>query len=267
MKSLRYTLISLLAVAGMAHAQVHWETNYDAAVRKASAHGQRIFIDFNAEWCGPCKMLASDVFTKPSVMKMLGKVVCVSLNVDSQPPVAARFSVNAIPRLVLFTPDGRNVLWDGVGYRDAPTFTEEFGKALGIKNPGGKTYASTEPPALTKLRNALETNSFGKLKAASPETAQKGLQLLVGELGVFQESDLKPVADLVKKAGKDALPALVDGMAHKTLAVRVGSYRVLRTIVNKDQLGKLAFDPWAPSGARQAELASWRAWLKREGSR
>ncbi len=58
------------------------------------------FVDFYADWCGPCKMIA------PSVDRLAdefdGKVKFVKLNIDENPETARRYAVTSIPRLVIF---------------------------------------------------------------------------------------------------------------------------------------------------------------------
>ncbi|CAO5680701.1 MAG: hypothetical protein HEEMFOPI_00547 [Holosporales bacterium] len=59
-----------------------------------------VLIDFWAEWCGPCRMLAP-VFEEISTL-MADKVSCYKLNVDENPETARRFHVMSIPTMILF---------------------------------------------------------------------------------------------------------------------------------------------------------------------
>lgn len=58
-----------------------------------------VFIDFWADWCGPCKMVAPSVKQLASEFK--GRLIVVKVNVDQQPDAAARFQVQGIPALML----------------------------------------------------------------------------------------------------------------------------------------------------------------------
>ena len=74
--------------------------NFDAAVAEGP-----VLIDFFANWCGPCKMLAPAVHALAEDQPAL-KVFQV--DVDEAPELAARFRVMSIPTLVLMK-DGKPV--------------------------------------------------------------------------------------------------------------------------------------------------------------
>jgi len=66
-----------------------------------------VFIDFWADWCGPCKMVAPAVKQLASEFK--GRLTVVKVNVDRQPDAAAKFEVQGIPALMLFV--GGQLKW------------------------------------------------------------------------------------------------------------------------------------------------------------
>lgn len=78
------------------------KTDFDAAVDAAPL----AMVDFWADWCGPCKMVA------PVVEKIAadydGKALVAKVNIDEEPELAQRFGVMSIPTLV-FLKDGREV--------------------------------------------------------------------------------------------------------------------------------------------------------------
>lgn len=61
-------------------------------------------LDFNATWCGPCKML-HPVF-EAAAKTFAGKVRFVSVDIDNLPETAAAYDVQAVPTVVLIRPDG-----------------------------------------------------------------------------------------------------------------------------------------------------------------
>ena len=59
-----------------------------------------VLVDFWAEWCGPCKMLAPAVEKVASEYE--GKAKVVKLNIDDNNQVAQRYGIKGIPTLILF---------------------------------------------------------------------------------------------------------------------------------------------------------------------
>jgi len=57
-------------------------------------------VDFSAEWCGPCKMMAP--ILKEVASKIGDKGRILKVDVDKNPAVSAQYGVQAVPTLILF---------------------------------------------------------------------------------------------------------------------------------------------------------------------
>ena len=87
---------------------------------KALASGQLLMVDFWADWCGPCKMLAPVIEGLGDEYE--GKAVVGKINVDDEQELAIRYGVMSIPTVIFFK-DGEEVARK-VGVLPAAQFTE-----------------------------------------------------------------------------------------------------------------------------------------------
>ena len=71
--------------------------NFEATITGGASP---VLVDFWAEWCGPCKMIAPVL--DELAAEQDGKAVIAKLNIDQAPELAARFGINAIPTLIVF---------------------------------------------------------------------------------------------------------------------------------------------------------------------
>jgi len=73
------------------------DANFEAEVLKST---EPVVVDFWAEWCGPCRMIA------PALEEISGamgaKVKIVKLNVDENPATASKYGIMSIPTLMIF---------------------------------------------------------------------------------------------------------------------------------------------------------------------
>ncbi len=79
-----------------------------------------VVVDFHADWCGPCRMIAP-ILEKMAV-KLAGQVKIVKVNTDEARQVASKFGITSIPTLILLK-EGKEVS-RVVGVKDEKTLTQ-----------------------------------------------------------------------------------------------------------------------------------------------
>ena len=73
------------------------DADFDKEVLKST---EPVLVDFFAEWCGPCKAMAPALEQVAAEMK--GKVKVAKLDVDQNPQVTQKYTIQAMPTLMIF---------------------------------------------------------------------------------------------------------------------------------------------------------------------
>jgi len=98
-------------------------SSWKKIVKKSKEENKLIFVDCYADWCGPCKRLASEVFTKDQVADFFNdKFINVSFNIEKDEDgkvLAQTWKVTALPTLLFIDPTTEQPVHRLVGFGDA----------------------------------------------------------------------------------------------------------------------------------------------------
>ncbi len=98
------------------------DSTFDEVIKSAD---QPVIVDFWAEWCGPCKMIAPIL---EEIADEQDSITVAKLNVDDSPDVAMRYQVMSIPTLIVFK-DGE-IAKRMVGAKGKGQLLQELGEFL-----------------------------------------------------------------------------------------------------------------------------------------
>src|SRR4051795_1826004 len=99
------------------------ESNFD---REVNQNDKAVIVDFWAEWCGPCKMIAP--LLDELAAEYDGKVRIGKVNIDNDQSLATQYGIRAIPTLLLFK--GGQVTEQIVGMRSKKDLKTSLDKAV-----------------------------------------------------------------------------------------------------------------------------------------
>lgn len=85
-----------------------------------------VIVDFWAEWCTPCKMIAPVL--EEIAEKNAGKVTIAKLDIDENPEISAKYQILSIPTMLVFK--GGEVIKQVVGAKPKSALIAEFGEVL-----------------------------------------------------------------------------------------------------------------------------------------
>ncbi|MGB1404048.1 MAG: thioredoxin [Flavobacteriaceae bacterium] len=94
--------------------------------KKILSDNKPVLLDFYADWCGPCKMMAP-VLTQLKE-KMGDRLRILKIDVDKNQSLAAQYQVMGVPTLVLM--QHQNVVWKQSGVMDINTLEQTIEKHL-----------------------------------------------------------------------------------------------------------------------------------------
>lgn len=189
-------------MAAVATAQTDFrKLTYAEALQAAKAERKQVFVDFFTTWCGPCKLMAREVFPTKTVGDYMNAHF-VSLQIDAEKgegvALAQRFKVRAYPTFVIINADDTEAARTE-GYRPADQFVSELERALNPEMTPGKIRARYEggdrSAEAVKNYAALLRDELGQTRMTHEQYKAKSDSITTLVMGYFNGlSDQQKVA-------------------------------------------------------------------------
>ena len=141
-----------------------------------------VLVDFWAEWCGPCKMIAPTLAEIASEQR--GKLTIGKLNVDDNPDTARRFDVMSIPTLLVFK-DGEQVK-RLVGAKGKGQLLQDLAEFIGLSDPA--VPAGRAAAARRSATSSVRLGALGSRDPAGRRARARSAPPPSGVVRAFQEA-------------------------------------------------------------------------------
>lgn len=195
------------------------------AIEAAKVEKKLVFIDFYTSWCGPCKMMATNVFPQPKVGEYFNaKFVCLKLDAEKEgKELAARFKVRAYPTFIVLDTNEKVLLNKVGGNFDGDKFVEEIEQGLNPELSPDRLeerYTFGErTPELIKVYAALKLKDAHTQRMVD-QTKLDEVSRMVNDYFNGLTDEQRLAADNVFLYAADYTPSVLDGKAAYMVANR-----------------------------------------------
>lgn len=130
---LAISVLCLAATLGFSQGIKFEEGTWSEAVAKAKAANKPIFVDLYATWCGPCKLMAKNVFTDAAVGDKFNASF-INVKVDAEKgegiTLAKKFTIKGYPTFIFVDPSTEKEIYRVMGSMSATQLIAEAARAL-----------------------------------------------------------------------------------------------------------------------------------------
>lgn len=224
--------------------------SFQAASAAAAADQSLVLLVFSAEWCGPCKLLKSKTLSAPEFLRQENPLHIADVDIDAKPKMAGDFAIEAVPTLVLLTPDGK-IISRQTGFMEAADLLAWL--TTGRARAAAGQWEGTAPGA-----------QFGELikQAAADNLGTNEIQKLVDLLGDADPANRDQAGKILLGQRERAMPPLIEAAGNGYLGTRIAATELLQRLAPNAPPA----DPWQSPTETSNAVVALRKWWAATGS-
>ena len=212
----------------------------DLSTAQADSSAMKPYVlYFGATWCGPCKRMKSITIEALKETDAAQEYKWLKFDIDDSPEIAARYSVNAVPAIVVLDAD-QNAVGASAGFMTSDQLLKFVQDSL--NNP------QQLPPTINVLKKKLKQSSDAK-------ELDQCIQTILTELTDRQRADRADILKLLAAEPVETQRLVLNSLASEPLAIRAAATEALTAYVEKP----IAFDPFGSSEDRDRQLKQLRS--------
>ena len=223
--------------------------SFQAASAAAAADQSLVLLVFSAEWCGPCKLLKSKTLSAPEFLRQENPLHIADVDIDAKPKMAGDFAVEAVPTLVLLTPDGK-IISRQTGFMEPADLLAWL--TTGRARAAAGQWEGTAPGA-----------QFGELikQAAADNLGTNEIQKLVDLLGDTDPANRDQAGKILLGQRERAVPPLIEAAGNGYLGTRIAAAELLQRLAPNAPPA----DPWQSPTETSNAVVALRTWWAATG--
>jgi HEAT repeat protein len=220
-----------------------------AASEAAAAEQSLVLMIFGAEWCGPCKQLKAKTLASREFLEQGGALRVAEVDVDAEPAFSAQYGVNAVPTLVLLTPDNK-IVARTEGFLDAASLLRWLGEGRERARQG--KWEGVAPGS--KVAQFAE-------KAAGEQLTTNDVAALIALLGDANSADRDASATLLMAQREAAVLPLIEALTNSYLGVRIAAAEALHALAPDAAM----VDAWQSPAELAGAVGGLKQWWTQTG--